>query len=62
MKELFITGLQSASLYGAEVTGLDTAQLKAARASYLSLVGSSAAASSTALTLALAGDPLWRQG
>ncbi len=62
MRELFVRGLQAASLYGAEVTGLDTAQLKAARASYLSLVGSSAASSSTSFTLAPTSDPLWRQG
>ena len=62
MRELFVTGLQSASLYGAEVTGVDPAQLKEARTSYLNLVGSPATSSSTSLTLALAGDPLWRQG
>jgi hypothetical protein len=62
MRELFTTGLQSASLYGAEVTGVDAAQLKEARSSYLNLVGSPSTSSSTALTLALTGDPLWRQG
>jgi hypothetical protein len=52
MRELFVTGLQQASLYGAEVTGLDPKELKAARASFLTLVGSQAASASTALTLA----------
>ena len=61
MRELFVTGLQQASLYGAEVNGLDSKELKAARASFLTLVGSQAASASTALTLAVTGDPLWRQ-
>ncbi len=60
MRELFVTGLQQASLFGAEVTGLDPRELKTARAGYLALVGSTATSASAALSLALAGDPLWR--
>ena len=36
MRELFITGLQSSSHFGAEVVGLDAKQLQKARAQYLS--------------------------
>ena len=57
MRELFATGLRQSSLYGAEVTGLDSTQLKEARASFLSLVGSPAGSSSTALALDLVGGP-----
>ncbi len=39
MRDLFVTGLQQASLYGAEVNGLDPRELKAARANFLKLVG-----------------------
>ena len=60
MRELFVTGLQQASLHGAEVTGLDPKELATARTSYLTLVGSPAASASSALTLAVVGDPLWR--
>ena len=62
MKSLFITGLQQASLYGAEVTGLNPKELHSARASYLQLVGPAAPSTSSAITLAITGDPLWRQG
>ena len=61
MRELFVTGLQQFSMYGAEVTGLDAQELKSARANFVKLVGSQAASASSAITLEVAGDPLWRQ-
>ncbi len=61
MRELFMTGLQQAALYGAEVTGLDEKELKSARADYVRLVGSHAKSASTAITMEVSGDPLWRQ-
>ena len=62
MRELFITGLQSFSHYGSEVIGLDTRQLQRARARYMELVGTKAPSAKANLTLAVMGDPLWRQG
>ena len=61
MRAMFIAGLQQFSSYGAEVTGMDPTQLKQAMAAYLPLVGSPARSSSSALSPALLGDPLWRQ-
>ena len=61
MRDVFVTGLQSFSHYGAEVLGLDTQQLRTAHANYLGLVGSSVRSSSTNLALLALGDPLWRQ-
>ncbi len=62
MRELFITGLQSFSHYGSEVVGLDTRQLQRARARYMELVGTKVQSAKANLTLAVMGDPLWRQG
>ena len=62
MYKLYVTGLQAYSFYGADVVGLDPAQLKRARASYLGLEGSPARSRSAAVALVAAGDPLWRQG
>ena len=61
MRQMFVTGLQQFSTYGAEVVGFDHKQLQKARAAYLQLVGSPARSSSSALALAVLGDPLWRQ-
>ena len=61
MRELFVTGLQQYSFYGAEVVGINHIELKKVRAQYLSLVGSPAKSSSTPLALPAAGDLLWRQ-
>ena len=61
MRELFQTGLQQYSYYGAEVLGLDPPELKVARSRYLSLAGSQSKSSSTALSLLILGDPFWRQ-
>ena len=61
MKEHFITGLQQYSYFGSEVLGLDPTELKQSRAQYLALAGSPARSSSTALSWATLGDPLWRQ-
>ncbi len=61
MRTVFVTGLQAFSHYGAEVVGLDTAQLRTAHANYLGLVGSSVKSASTNLALLALGDPLWRQ-
>ena len=62
MRKLYVTGLQAYAFYGAEVVGLDAQQLRSAQAKYLSLVGSPARSRSAAVALAVAGDPLWRQG
>ena len=61
MQKLYVTGLQAYAFYGAEVVGLDAKQLKSAQANYLNLVGSPARSRSSAMALAVAGDPLWRQ-
>ena len=61
MRELYTTGLQQYALYGAEVLGLDAAELKTAQGQYLKLVGSPSKSSSTALSLTILGNPLWRQ-
>ena len=62
MQQLYVTGLQAYAYYGAEVVGMDALQLKSAQAEYLNLVGSPARSRSSAVALAVAGDPLWRQG
>ena len=62
MQKLYVTGMQACAFYGTEVVGLDTKQLKSAQANYLSLVGSPARSRSASVALAVAGDPLWRQG
>ena len=62
MQKLYVTGLQAYAFYGAEVVGLGAKQLKTAQANYLSLVGSPARSRSASVALAVAGDPLWRQG
>ena len=56
-----MAGLQQNSNYGSEVLGLDPKELKQSRAQYLALAGSPERSSSTALSLAALGDPLWRQ-
>ncbi len=61
MRTVFVTGLQAFSHYGAEVVGLDTAQMRTAHSNSLGLVGSSVKSSSTNLALLALGDPLWRQ-
>ncbi len=61
MRQLYTTGVQQYAYYGTEVVGMTPSELKQARSNYLALVGSPAKSSSTSLSLAVLGDPLWRQ-
>ena len=57
MRKLFTSGLASYGTYGAEVTGVDDAELRKLQSSFLAIAGSRGDSRSRSISLALLQDP-----